>query len=338
MDNPLISVIINNWNGKEDTKGAIKSFLDSSYKNIEVIFVDMASEDGSYEEISKIKNVKAIQAGANLGFANGIMKGYEHSKGDFIFTCDSDVEVGKDCFKKLVEAAENNPEFSIFCPVEYNREDRKVLQHFGMSIDFTGYPYPLHHDNKLEDLKDEQILYFSGSCLFIKRNVINNIGFFDKDYFMFVEDLDFCWRANIAGYKLKLVKDAEFFHAGGAKVGEKKEKLSYNVIRKRFWTEKNLFHTMLKNFQLYTLIWNVPLYFFSNLGEMTFFLVQGKPSVSVAYIKSWLWNLKNIDKILKKRRSIRKLRKVSDFKLYPKFYKGSAKLFIARKEFVRVLN
>ncbi|MEK6934333.1 MAG: hypothetical protein AABW46_00480, partial [Nanoarchaeota archaeon] len=129
-----------------------------------------------------------------------------------------------------------------------------------------------------------------------------------------------------------------FFHAGGAKVGEKKEKLSYNVIRKRFWTEKNLFHTMLKNFQLYTLIWNVPLYFFSNLGEMTFFLVQGKPSVSVAYIKSWLWNLKNIDKILKKRRSIRKLRKVSDFKLYPKFYKGSAKLFIARKEFVRVLN
>ena len=338
MNNPLVSVIINNWNGKEDTIRAINSFLNSSYKNIEIIFVDMDSEDGSFEEISKIKGVKAIQAGANLGFGNGVNLGYKYSKGDFIFTCDADVEVGKDCFKKLVEAAEKNPEISIFAPVEYNREDRRTIQLLGMSIDFLGYPYPMHHKINLENIEDKQIFYFSGSSLFIRREVIENIGLFDKDIFMFAEDLDFCWRAQLAGYKFKLVKDADFYHKGGAKVGDKKEKLTYNVVRKRYWTEKNLFHNMLKNFQVYTLILNLPFYFCSSLAEIIFFLAQGKPAVSVSYVKAWLWNIKNLDKIIKKRRDIRKIRKVSDFGLYRKLYFGSAKLFTARKEDVKVLN
>src|SRR3989344_4185014 len=155
MNNSLVSVIINNWNGKEDTIRAITSFLNSSYKNIEVIFVDMNSEDGSFEEISKIKSVKVIQAGANLRFGNGVNLGYKYSKGDFIFTCDADVEVGKDCFKKLVEAAEKNKEISIFAPVEYNREDRERIQLLAMSIDFLGYPYPMHHTVNLDKIKDK---------------------------------------------------------------------------------------------------------------------------------------------------------------------------------------
>ncbi len=71
---------------------------------------------------------------------------------------------------------------------------------------------------------------------------------------------------------------------------------------------------------------------------MIFFLAQGKPAISFSYIRAWLWNIKNIDKILKKRGQIRKTRKVSDFGLYHKLYFGSAKLFTARKEVVKVLN
>jgi len=338
MENPLISVIINNWNGRDDLIHAIKSFLNSSYKNIEVIMVDMDSEDGSVKAVSKIKGVKIIQAGANIGFANGINLGYEHSIGDFIFTCDSDVEVGRDCFKKLLEAAQKNKDRGIFCPVEYNMNERKNLQHFGMSIDFMGYPYPLLHKNKLEDIRDEQIIFFSGSCLFVRRKIIEDVGLFDKDFFMFAEDLDFCWRSQTAGYKLMLVKDADFYHKSGAKVGEKNKKLTYNVIRKRYWTEKNLLHVILKNFQLHTLILNLPFYFLSSVAEMIFFAVQGKFTVSLIYPRAWLWNIKKIDKLLKKRSEIRKLRKVSDFKFYPKLYLGSAKLFTARYENVGILN
>lgn len=338
MEKPLISIVINNWNGKEDVIRAIRSFLNSSYKNIEIVMVDMDSDDGSFEAVSKIKGVKTVQAGANIGYARGINLGYEHTKGDFIFTCDSDVEIGRDCFKKLVEAANKNQEASIFCPVEYNRDDRKTLQHFGMSIDFLGYPYPLHHKNRLEEIEDKKIFYFSGSCLFIRRKVIEDVGLFDSDFFMFAEDLDFCWRSQIAGYKLMLVKDADFYHKGGGQVGAINQKLTYNVIRKRYWTEKNLFHTSLKNFQLYTLLFSLPFYLFSSIAEMIFFAAQGKPAVSLIYPKALLWNIKNFNRILRKRRKIRNLRKVSDFKLYPKFYLGSAKLFIARNEDVGVLN
>jgi len=71
MNNPLVSVIINNWNGKEDTIRAINSFLNSSYKNIEIIFVDMDSEDGSFEEISNIlENLTKKDTKASLEWIN----------------------------------------------------------------------------------------------------------------------------------------------------------------------------------------------------------------------------------------------------------------------------
>lgn len=333
MKDPLISVIIVNWNGKNKTIGTINSLLKSTYKNFEIIVADNNSQDGSREALSKFDKVIVFNTGGNLGFGKAANLAYKnYSRGDIIFICSYDSEIEPSCFEKLVKASKVYPEHDIFSPVEYELSNKNKIQQFGFKIDFFGFSYNMLYAKSLKDIKDDEIMYLPGGSLFIRKRVLDKIGLYDEDYFAFVEDMDFNWRAQIAGFKLKIVKDAKFYHLGYSGLAIEEDKIKYSVLRKRILSERNYLNSILKNFQIYTLIFVIPFYFLSNILEMLYFLSKGKIKFVLVYPGSWLWNIKLFGNLIRKRRVNRILRQKSDLEIYPKIYKGWCKLTVMRKE------
>lgn len=334
MKNPFISVLIVNWNGKDETINAVKSLLKSTYTNFEIIIADNNSSDGSIKALSTFDKVKIFNTGGNLGFAPAANLAYRNSsKGDFVFICAHDSEIEPDCFEKLVKAAEKYPAYGIFSPVNYELSNKNKIQQFGFKIDFFGFPLNLKHKTSLQGVKDYDIMCLPGGSLFIRKKVINKIGLYDDEYFVFVDDADLNWRAQIAGFKLKLVKDAKFYHKAYSGLSINNKNL-YTVLLKRYMSERHSLNAILKNFQLYSLIFILPLYLLTNILEASYFLSNGRYKFALIYPKAWYWNFKHFGNLIKKRKLNRITRKKSDFELYDKIYKGWAKLYIMKRESV----
>ncbi|MBU5689296.1 MAG: glycosyltransferase family 2 protein, partial [Candidatus Aenigmarchaeota archaeon] len=126
MNDPLVSVVIPTYNRKEMLIRLIKSIKKSTYKNLEIIVVDDASTDGTYEEIKrKFPDVKIVRNEKNLLLAASRNIGIKNSKGKYIFLIDDDNVVDKNCIYELVKSMENDKNIGIVGPIMYYYSDPK---------------------------------------------------------------------------------------------------------------------------------------------------------------------------------------------------------------------
>ncbi|GAG72668.1 unnamed protein product, partial [marine sediment metagenome] len=182
---------------------------------------------------------------------------------------------------------------------------------------YFGYGYPG---------KPGKIFYSPSSSLFLKKQIFDTVGGFDESYFMYKDDVDLCWRLHLQDYKIEQVPEAIVHHKGGgvsiAKDGtilnprKIKDKRYIVSVERRYLGERNTIYTLLKNYSSFTLLIIMPIYLLINIGEMLFFLLMMRPKIiKDVYLKSYLYILKNIGMILKKRQIVQRKRKVSDLKI-----------------------
>ncbi len=249
-----VSVIIVNWNGKEDTLVCLDSLGKFKIQNskFKVFVIDNGSEDDSVIAIrKKHPEVKIIEAGENLGFAGGnnigIRKAIEGGA-DFVWLLNNDTVVDRNALVYLVDAFKN-PVAGVagskiyFSPGrEFHRERYKkselgkVLWYAGGIIDWKNM-YASHRgvdevDHGQFD-KAEETPFITGCSMMVKKEVFERIGFLDEKFFAYLEDLDFCLRARRAGYKLLYVPQSIIWHknAGSSAVGS--EIHQYYMTRNR---------------------------------------------------------------------------------------------------------
>jgi len=222
-----VTIIILNWNGKEDTIECVESVRNITYPNYEILIVDNGSTDGS-QEVFKLKypNIILIENQQNLGFAEGNNIGmrYALKRGtDYILLLNNDTMVDKHFLDELIKWAEMDQKVGIAGPKIYFYHEPNKICSLGANINlWTGRILNIGHKqidkDQFEDIK--KVDYVPGAAILVKRKVIEKIGLLDKNYFFYYEETDWCARAKKIGYSVIAVSESKIWHKIGSTAGK----------------------------------------------------------------------------------------------------------------------
>lgn len=319
MKQELVSIIVLNHNGQKYLSKCLTSLEKQNYPNFEIIFVDNASIDGSRELVKKkFPHIKIIHNKVGLGFAGGNNVGIKNAKGRYILLLSNDTWLEKDVLTKIVNFYQTH-DYDVIGPREAGYY-RKKGDFYITKID------PLGHHVFLEGLryKKNTPFYLTGVCLFFKKKTYLETGGMDDDFFLYCEDVDWFWRLQLYDKKFGYINESVYVHhAGAGSSGEVVNVIKYPIF---YYRNRNTIQMLLKNYKLITLMLILPLYIIQNIIEIFFFLLIFKPKISYSYIEGIAFNIKNLKKILKKRRVIQANRKHSDLYIMRNMYSGLGKL------------
>lgn len=315
---PLISIIVTNYNGKKYLHNCFSSLMEGIYRNFEIIFVDNGSTDDSVRMVRReFPQIKIIEMGHNVGLAIASNRGARVAKGKYLFFLNNDIISDKYILRELVTVAESDKRIGI-CGCRTMSYDGKNEINTGVACDIFGYPYG-----------DGLPLYVDAG-IFMRRTVFDLIHGFDHKLFLYCEDKDLCWRTLLYGYKVAVVKSAIFYHDSFCAINDQGNLVTN--VRKRFMGEAFTIRTLLKNYSFVTLTVVFPIYIFINCVEMLLFLFKRRLEVVFgAYIKAYYWNLCNLPDTLRLRKTIQLERRISDADILQRMYRGSGKLRLFKK-------
>ncbi len=310
----LVSVIIVNWNGRKWLEKCLDSLRAQTYRNFEIIFVDNASTDDSVEFVEKnYPEVIVVQSDKNLGFAGGNNLGIRQAKGDLLLLLNNDTWVENDFLEKMVFQYMKLG-YDVIAPTEYHYDKKPLEGGFVMKIDPFGHPVPT--DGALVSL-----FYLSGSSLLFSKEIYEETGGLDEDFFMYFEEVDWFWRLHLMKKTVFQCSDIHYYHAGAGSTGPGIKYRSF------LWRNQNTLQMLLRNYSWHNLLWVLPVYFVQNLFEIFIFLIFLKPRIAWSYIEGWQFNLTNIKRTLGKRSWIQKHRKINDQTVLRKMYFGFGKVY-----------
>jgi|APSaa5957512622_1039677.scaffolds.fasta_scaffold07825_4 GT2 family glycosyltransferase len=234
MKNPLISIIILNWNGKEVLKECLDSVKAQTFKDHETIVVDNASTEGSQEFLKKNYSwAKLVQNKENLGYAGGNNGGIRKAKGDWILILNNDTVLDKNFLKELNTCKDKA---DIFGVKNYFYDKKETIWSVGSKVNKLTMRASLI-GNKEKDqgqYDDTKIEHAVGSAILAKKEVFNKIGYFDESYFAYYEETEWQTRAIVAGFKIALCPKAKLWHKVAYSTGGGRSPLSsYYLLRNR---------------------------------------------------------------------------------------------------------
>jgi hypothetical protein len=225
---PLVYIIVLNYNGLEWLKKCIPSLQKTNYSNYKILVVDNNSSDNSVEYIKKqYPKVEILQINKNLGYAGGNNKGFRHSYrmgAEYMAVLNNDVEVDSDWLKELVKVGEENFAAGAIGP-QILSGDRKYIQ--GPMQGFNNPTYLEYNPNKIRSVK--KVGKLVGCAILFKRKALEKIGLFDKTYFCYQEEYDWCQRANYHGFDLYHVPQSIIYHYGFKTSTKKKNYIYYKM-------------------------------------------------------------------------------------------------------------
>ena len=207
---PAVSIIIPTHNRKEKLMKLLNSILSSKYpqKKLEVIVVDDASTDGTYEEIKRrFPAVKVIRNPKELFLANSRNIGIRNASGKYLFLIDDDGLVTKTTLQRMVNFMEKHPEIGGANPIILLYSTKKVWT-IGVKVNmFTT----IVSTNKSIP-KGNYVEFLSGHCMIFRKEVLDVIGGFNPLFPLEREDLDISIRIKRRGYRLGICKNAIVYH------------------------------------------------------------------------------------------------------------------------------
>jgi len=214
-ENPLISVIVLNYNAGELLLNCIESVKKSSYKNLEIIVVDNISTDKSQKTCKeKHPDIKLIQNDENFGYCEGNNIGIREAKGDYIIILNPDTIVESNWIEELTSAYNKFGE-GLYQPKILSLDKTEILQSTGNMLHIFGFGFAKDKgkNDNLVKTDIEKIGYASGTCLFTSKKVLDKIGLLDSFLFLYHDDLDLGWRAAQLGIYSFYVPISIIYHA-----------------------------------------------------------------------------------------------------------------------------
>ena len=223
--NKSVFIIVLNYKNLVDTVACIASLRKITYNKYRIVVVDNDSRDGSYEYLKEQEtDCCIIQSGENRGYAAGNNIGIRYALeqgADYVCILNNDVEVEPDFLTKLVQYMESAPDVGMTGPVVYEYNQREKIQSAGFSICVgRASTEPLLQGKTKSAISREKAVEFcdglSGTCLLVKRGVLEKAGLIPENYFLFFEEMEWCLQIRKKGYKLGTVLTAAVYHKGSA--------------------------------------------------------------------------------------------------------------------------
>lgn len=320
MKVPVVSIIIVNWNGCHYLPDCLDSLREQSYHNFETIVVDNGSKDGSIALLKKqYQWVRLVELSDNTGFATGNNAGFSVALGsDYIIALNNDTRVEQEWLAELIAAAESGERIGMVASRICSWDDPDCIDSLGVAVCPDGMSRGSRRMVRYSSLtlaKTEDILLPSGCAALYRRKMVDEIGFFDDDFFAYCEDTDLGLRGRLAGWGAVLARDAVVHHRYSRSGGVFSPLKLYLVERNHYWVA-------LKCFPLRMLLmlpfWTFVRYLVQarlvlsaqGAGEQFRSSNQSRGLVQ-ALLKALRDMLKNVPAVLAKRRRIMRNRSVS---------------------------
>jgi GT2 family glycosyltransferase len=317
MSAPLVSIIVINYNGVKYLQKCFESLQAGAYQNIEIIFVDNGSSDGSVEFVRQnFPQIKIMDNKANLGLSISSNRAAAIAKGDYLFFFNNDTIADKDMILHLVQRCESNKSIGVCGCRTFSYDGRRVIN-TGVSCDIFGYPF------------SAKKVFYVDAGIFIRKSVFREISGFDEQMFLYGEDRDICWRTWLYGYKVVVEKDAFFYHDSFCITQDIKDYRT--TVQKRYLGEFNALRAILKNYSFGYLVWILPPFLLINLAEILLFTVLLRLDIVNAYLESYKDNLAHLKDLMVLRKKVQGERKIIDRELIRQMYFISAKSLLLLK-------
>lgn len=242
-----VSVVIPNWNGLKWLGPCLQSLRLQDFKDFKAIVVDNGSVDGSVAFMrEQFPEVQIVELPVNVGFAAGMNAGIRVAKGSYIAALNNDTEADPQWLSSMVKVMNGQPQFSVFaCKImDFSRRD--IFDSLGDGYSRSGLSFKLAARCKDDGSFVEPFEVFgacAAACIY-RKSMLDEIGLYDEDFFAYMEDVDLCIRARLAGYRCLAIPDAIVYHVGSATNGGSASAFSVRL------TTRNLFAVILKNLPL----------------------------------------------------------------------------------------
>ena len=228
-DVPVLSIVIINYETPEYTLQCLRSLREHAPRcPHEIIVIDNGSRDSSLETIrAAFPDIALIETGENAGFARASNLGIHNSRGRYLLFLNSDTRILDAAIQKMVNILAETPSVGIVAPKQVDGEGKLQLS-WGQfpTLSSELVRKVLHHrlslnDARIRDYLEERyagpsaVDWVSGSCFMIRRQALTEAGLFDRNFFMYFEDIDLCRRVKDRGWRIQYNAELGIVHYGG---------------------------------------------------------------------------------------------------------------------------
>ena len=244
----FVSVIVVNFRGAADTLECVRTLIDVDWPadHLEIIIIENGSGDDSETVIrsamADMPNVQLIVSDENLGFTGGSNLGARHATGEFVAFLNNDAKPDPGWIRGAIKQFEISPQVAAV--------GSKVLDWDGTNVDFVGgsvtwfgmgYKDHVTEPDNVKFDRPRDILFGTGSALFVRAEVFASVGGFDERMFMFYDDVDLGWRLNLLGYRVRYAPESKVFHKHHGSMK------SFGQYREMYLLERNALFMLYKN-------------------------------------------------------------------------------------------
>lgn len=238
METTKLSIVIPNFNGKQFLKTCLDSIKNQNYPFYKVIIIDNASSDESVQYIHEnYPEFTLIQNKENLGFAAAVNQGIKCSSSEYIFLLNNDVELEPYSISNLLKCIEKDDNIFAVSSKMIQYTDRSKMDDAGDEYTILGWTRKVG-DGKSPDLyiKEREIFSACAGAALYRKSILDEIGYFDENFFAYMEDVDISYRARIRGYKCVYCPEAVVYHFGSGTSGSR-----YNEFKIRLAARNNVY-------------------------------------------------------------------------------------------------
>jgi GT2 family glycosyltransferase len=309
-----LSVVIPNWNGRQWLDGCLASLRRQTLAPGEIIVVDDGSTDGSVEFLAKhYPEVKVVARTANGGFCKAANDGIGAAVGEAILLLNNDTELHPDCLQVLAKALAQFPEVDFFAPCML-QAGGGLIDSAGVGISKRGRLYPRSYGEPAaealpfregEKVLAEPVFGNSAGAGLYRRRLFEDIGLFDEDFFMYLEDVDLDFRSRLRRHRCLYLPQAGVFHLGSATLGASNPRVTYLLIRNRLLV-------LAKSLPGGLLLKHFPALVAEQIRSGVFYAAQGKATL---FLRALFGGLGRLPGFMSKRRAIQSARAIGNREL-----------------------
>jgi len=298
VSQPLIDIIIPNWNGEHLLEDCLRSLEQQTFTDFRIIVIDNGSTDGSITLLeTEFPQVLTLRFSENRGFTVAVNRGISEASAPWLLLLNNDMEIGVDCLENLRHAIEKYQGYHFFSLKMMNFHQRQLIDGAGDAVLRGGVGYRLGTMEIDSDSYREDRDTF-GACAgagLYKRGLFEEVGVFDPGFFAYLEDVDLNLRARRRGMKCRYISSAIVYHIGSATSGSK-----INDLTVRLSTRNNIY-VLLKNYSLWMFLRFLPSILAYQLMWALFVLLKGRVR---PYLKGIAQGLKTAPGYIKIRKTI----------------------------------
>ncbi|MBI2238144.1 MAG: glycosyltransferase family 2 protein, partial [Actinobacteria bacterium] len=301
-------------------RDCLQALSAQTHPRLGVLAVDNGSTDGSREMLEQaLGSGRVISLPENPGLAGSVRAALElpaAREADYLLILHDDTVLAPDAVGRLVEAAEGIrgvERVGVVGPKVVDWDDPRILREVGRSTDRFGHPYTPLQDGEMDHGQYDrvlEVLFVSSCAMLVSREAWQRTGLLDERLDSHHDDLDFCWRARLAGFRVLMTPLAQARHRGASARGERNE--THRHRSSRYYAERAALSSMLKNYGALSLAWLLPLHVVLGVGRLALLALERRFEDAYELLAAWNWNLVHLPGTIRRRIRAQSVRTVPD--------------------------